>query len=39
MLYEQKYNEITNKIIFLNKHVKFDAILIDNGFQIKLEKN
>ena len=29
---EQKnINEITNKIIFLNKRVKFDAILIDNG--------
>ena len=29
---EQKnINEITNKIIYLNKRVKFDAILIDNG--------
>lgn len=29
---EQKnINEITNKIIFLSKRVKFDAILVDNG--------
>lgn len=29
---EQKnINEITNKILFLNKRIKFDTILIDNG--------